>query len=115
MPLPARLACVGAISAGALGAIAGLVIGLVTHPPTAWFAVFEAGLPAGIAGGLLGLIAGTAGLVVSAARRNEPHRAHSPTSSPTATPSRRVREAGDRPCPDTTAGPQPPEEFSGAA
>lgn len=65
-PLPARWAFVGAASAGVIGAIAGLVVGLLTYPPTAWFAVFELGVPATIAGGLVGFVAA---LIVMAGRR----------------------------------------------
>lgn len=79
LPLPTRFACIGAISAGAIGAIIGLVVGLVTYAPTAWFAVFEAGLPATVAGGVVGLIAGiAAALVISAARRIKERHGHSP-------------------------------------
>jgi ABC-type uncharacterized transport system permease subunit len=65
-PLPARWAILGATSAGVIGAIAGLVVGLRAYPPTAWFAVFELGVPATIAGGLVGFVAA---LVVMAGRR----------------------------------------------
>ena len=34
-------------------------MGLVAYPPTAWFATFEVAIPAAIAGGLVGLVAGT--------------------------------------------------------
>jgi ABC-type uncharacterized transport system permease subunit len=64
-PLPARWAIVGATSAGVIGAIAGLVVGLA-YPATAWFAVFELGVPATIAGGLVGFVAA---LIVMAGRR----------------------------------------------
>lgn len=33
--------------------------GSCANPPTAWFAVFEVGIPSAIAGGLVGLVAGT--------------------------------------------------------
>jgi hypothetical protein len=65
-PLPVRLAIVGAASAGVIGAIAGLVVGLLAYPPTAWFAVFELGVPAAIAGAMTGFVAG---LIVMAGRR----------------------------------------------
>jgi hypothetical protein len=51
---------------GVIGAIVGLVVGLVAYPPTAWFAVFELGVPAAIAGGVVGLVAA---LIVAAGRR----------------------------------------------
>ena len=57
-PLPARFAAAGATCGGAIGAIAGLIIGLHAYAPTAPFAAVELGLPATIAGGLTGLIAG---------------------------------------------------------
>ena len=66
LPLPARWAIAGAAAAGVIGAIAGLVIGLHAYAPTAAFAVVELGLPAAIAGGILGL---AAGVIVTAGRR----------------------------------------------
>jgi riboflavin transporter FmnP len=51
---------------GVIGAIVGLVVGLLAYPPTAWFAVFELGVPAAIAGGVVGLVAA---LIVTAGRR----------------------------------------------
>lgn len=65
-PLPARCAIAGAASVGVIGAIVGLVVGLLAYPPTAWFAVFELGVPAAIAGGVVGLVAA---LIVTAGRR----------------------------------------------
>ncbi len=50
---------------GVIGAIVGLVVGLVAYAPTAWFAVFELGVPAAIVGGILGLVAA---LIMTAAR-----------------------------------------------
>lgn len=66
LPLPARWAIVGATSAGVIGAIVGLVIGLRVYAPTAPFAVVELGLPAAIVGGALGL---AAGVIVTVGRR----------------------------------------------
>jgi hypothetical protein len=57
-PLPARWAIAGAAGAGVIGAIGGLILGLRAYAPTAPFAVIELGLPAAIAGGLLGLVTG---------------------------------------------------------
>lgn len=67
MPLTPRLrdrpgliglfAGVGAAVSGALGGVAGLIVGLIVHPPTAWFAVLELGIPAAVAGGIVGLVA----------------------------------------------------------
>lgn len=52
--------------AGMIGAVAGLVIGLIVNAPTAPFAVVELGLPATILGGVVGLVAGA---IVIAGRR----------------------------------------------
>jgi hypothetical protein len=57
-PSPCQGAVLGAIGLGVLGGIAGLVIGLIAYPPTAWVAVFELGLPAAFLGTWLGLIVG---------------------------------------------------------
>ena len=63
LPIMARFAIVGSASAFLLGGLAGLIIGLVAYPPTAWFAVLEVGLPAGLlgaaVGGSVGLVAGS--------------------------------------------------------
>jgi hypothetical protein len=56
MPLIARWVTVGAASASVIGGIVGLVVGLFAYAPTAWFAVFELGVPAGVVGGIVGLI-----------------------------------------------------------
>jgi hypothetical protein len=56
----ASCARAGAILAGGLGAISGLIIGLHVYAPTAWFAVLELGVPAAIAGGLVGFLSGAA-------------------------------------------------------
>jgi hypothetical protein len=75
MPLPARCAFVGAMLVGAIGAAIGLVVGLLAYPPTAWFAVFELGLPACIAGGTVGLIFGlSAALITGIGRRLKARR-----------------------------------------
>ena len=67
IPTTLRWAFVGGGATGLAGGVAGLVVGLEAYPPTAWFAVFELGVPAGLAGGLL---AGGAGLVRSTVRRS---------------------------------------------
>lgn len=41
-----------------LGGIVGLVVGLRVYAPTAWFATVEVGLPAGLLGAVVGLVAG---------------------------------------------------------
>lgn len=61
-----RCVLVGAIAAGILGAIVGLVVGLYAYPPTAAVAVFELGIPGGLAGAVLGVIVGA---FVSGTRR----------------------------------------------
>ena len=66
LPLPERWAVVGAASVGMIGAIVGLIVGLIVYAPTAPFAVVELGLPATIVGGIVGLIAG---VIVIAGRR----------------------------------------------
>lgn len=43
---------------GAIGAVVGLVVGLDANPRTAWFAVFEAGIPGAIVGAVVGLWVG---------------------------------------------------------
>jgi hypothetical protein len=57
-PLPVRWAVIGAGSAAVVGCLIGLVVGLLVHPPTAWFAVFELGVPASALGALIGLAFG---------------------------------------------------------
>ena len=56
----------GAICAGAVGAIVGLIVGLFANAPTAWAAMFEVGMPAFVLGALLGAISGA---VATALRR----------------------------------------------
>ena len=65
----ARCAAIGAIAGSAIGSVAGLVIGLIAYPPTAFFAIFEAGIPATIVGTALGLIVGAVAVLVRRIRR----------------------------------------------
>jgi hypothetical protein len=51
-----RWLAIGAVSAGLVGGVVGLVVGLRTNAGTAWFAVFELGIPSAIVGGLVGLV-----------------------------------------------------------
>ena len=59
LPVPLRHAMAGAVALGVLGGIAGLIVGLVAYAPTAWFAIFELGVPAAIVGGIVGLMIGS--------------------------------------------------------
>ncbi len=61
-----RCAAIGAITGAVLGGIVGLIVGLHVNAATAWFAVFELGIPTGIGGGLVGCIIG---LIMMAGRR----------------------------------------------
>jgi hypothetical protein len=58
LPLPLRVSISSALILGAIGGLCGLMVGLVAHPPTAWFAVLEVGLPAAAVGGAGGLVVG---------------------------------------------------------
>jgi hypothetical protein len=49
---------IGMVLLGSLGALVGLIRGFQVYPPTAWFAVFEVGLPALFVGAVLGAIFG---------------------------------------------------------
>ena len=66
IPIVPRFALVASAAAFLLGALAGLIIGLIAYPPTAWFAVLELGIPAGLIGALIGALAG---LVVASIRK----------------------------------------------
>ena len=58
LPLLLRYAVAGGLLAAVPGCITGLVVGLRTYPPTAWFATFELGIPIALAGAVLGLLIG---------------------------------------------------------
>jgi hypothetical protein len=47
-----------ALILGAMGCIAGLIIGLTVYAPTAWFATFELGIPCAVVGFALGTATG---------------------------------------------------------
>lgn len=66
LPSPARQAVGGALILGVVGALAGLILGLIAYPPTAWAAVFEIGIPALALGLIGGLIVGLITRAVSA-------------------------------------------------
>ena len=69
MPLVQWWTRTGAIVGIAIGGIAGLILGLAANPATAWFAVFEVGIPGGIAGALMGCL----GAVIVAVTRRISH------------------------------------------
>lgn len=71
--VPVRFATVGAMCAGVVGAIVGLVVGLHVHAPTAWFAVLELGVPAGIIGAATGLLVGALYVAAQSAVRHIGH------------------------------------------
>jgi len=70
IPIVPRFAIVVSAAAFLLGALAGLIIGLIAYPPTAWFAVLELGIPAGLIGAGIGALAG---LVVSCIQKVNEH------------------------------------------
>jgi hypothetical protein len=65
LPVPVRHGTLGGLMSGVSGCIAGLILGLIAYPPTAWFATFELGAPAALAGWIIGLLVG---FLVSARR-----------------------------------------------
>ena len=69
-PVVQRFATIGVLFGTTVGGISGLVRGLEVRPATAWFAVFEIGVPAAIVCGLLGFVCG---LAVTSARRVRSH------------------------------------------
>lgn len=64
LPLILRLAVVCSTTACVLGGLVGLVLGLRAYPPTAWFAVFEVAIPAGILGAVVGALVGVVAVMV---------------------------------------------------
>ncbi len=58
IPLLGRFVLAGMVLAGGIGGVVGLIVGLRVYPPTAWFAIFELGVPAAVVGALLGLASG---------------------------------------------------------
>jgi hypothetical protein len=57
-PPISRWVTFGAVAAGLVGGVVGLAVGLRVNPATAWFAIFELGIPSSILGGLVGLASG---------------------------------------------------------
>lgn len=53
-----RFALWGLAIGGVSGAVAGLVLGLIAYPPTAWFAVLELGIPGAFVGASCGAFVG---------------------------------------------------------
>jgi hypothetical protein len=70
MPIVLRFAVIGSMAVGILGALVGLILGLRAYPPTAWFAVFEVGVPAGMAGAVVGAVVGLVGVVIRKVTRH---------------------------------------------
>jgi hypothetical protein len=70
MPPVLRFAVVGAMAALLLGGLVGLVLGLRANPATAWFAVFEVGIPASILGAVFGAFAGAVTIAVQKINRH---------------------------------------------
>jgi hypothetical protein len=58
LPVVTRYAVVGATACAILGGLVGLVLGFRSYPATAWSAVFEGAVPAGIAGAGAGAVTG---------------------------------------------------------
>jgi hypothetical protein len=56
LPLVLRCVLICVVTAGVLGGAVGLVVGLDANPATAWFAVFELGVPAAFLGAWVGLV-----------------------------------------------------------
>jgi hypothetical protein len=63
---------IGALIAGCIGGAVGLGLGLSAHPPTAWFAILEVGIPSAVIGTWLGLAAGCMAIIVKRVRER-PH------------------------------------------
>lgn len=68
-----RFALWGLAIGGVSGAVAGLVLGLIAYPPTAWFAVLELGIPGAFVGAACGAFLG---LVTMARRTGRSHLAN---------------------------------------
>ena len=64
LPVVSRFAVVGASACAVLGGLVGLVLGLRADPATAWFALFEVGVPAGVVGAVVGAVVGLLALTV---------------------------------------------------
>jgi hypothetical protein len=58
LPTVTRFAVVASTACALVGGLVGLVLGLRANPATAWFAVFEGAVPAGVAGAAVGAFVG---------------------------------------------------------
>jgi hypothetical protein len=72
LPIVVSAMLIGTVVLGAAGGAVGLVLGLDTYAPTAWFAVLEVGVPAGAAGCVLGLAVGLVATWVAGAPASRP-------------------------------------------
>lgn len=71
-PSPRNCAIAGMLLAGGVGAITGLYVGLRVYAATAYFAMFELGLPAALAGAAVGFIVGCVLAMAHPRRRSGP-------------------------------------------
>jgi Na+/glutamate symporter len=62
---------IGLLTLGALGCVAGLLVGLQVHPATAVFAAVEIGLPSATVGAVVGLAVGALAQWVIASHQAE--------------------------------------------
>jgi len=75
LPTVLRHAAVGAALVGVPTGVAGFVIGLFVHWPTAWAAALELGVPGALVGGVLGVLVGFfASLLHGAGKLGDPPR-----------------------------------------
>jgi hypothetical protein len=58
LPTVTRFAFVGSTACAIVGGPVGLVLGLRAYPATAWFALFEGAVPAGLVGAVVGAAVG---------------------------------------------------------
>ena len=72
LPPVARWTLLGAGALGGTGAVVGVIVGLFAYAPTALFAGAEIGIPATLAGALLGVTAAGLAAVGRRPRRRRP-------------------------------------------